>query len=136
MPFHNSTRLMYGMSLKLNGLIKWAYEILPLQFDLYQAYLPRTCEVYIIIKRKCIACRTISWSRSFNTMTAREFISVKNETCLFSIIYQTLRQTLSNQRLVYLGYIFYYMYDIEILIYACGKMSVRCTKTCSGSGRT
>ena len=44
--------------------------------------------------------------------------------------------TFSNQRLVYLGFIFYYMYDIKILIYACGKMSVRCAKTCSGNGRT
>ena len=135
MPFHNSTRLMYEMSLKLNGLIKWAYEILPLQFDLYQAYLPRTCEVYIIIKRKCIACRTISWSRSFNTMTAREFISVKNKTCLFSIIYQTLRQI---QHFQIKDWSIWDSFSIicMILIYACGKMSVRCTKTCSGSGRT
>ena len=132
MPFHNSTRLMYEMSLKLNGLIKWAYEILPLQFDLYQAYLPRTCEVYIIIKRKCIACRTISWSRSFNTMTAREFISVKNETCLFSIIYQTLRHFQIKDWSIWDSFSIICM----ILIYACGKMSVRCTKTCSGSGRT
>ena len=87
MPFHSSTRLMYGMSLKLNGLIKWGYEILPLQFDLYLAYLLRTCEVYIIVNHNCLACRSRIRFQAFYCNTTISCTSYTLKHALFFLEY-------------------------------------------------